>query len=420
MSEKCDHKLDVLLISGSALFANQIRQMFGRIRNCDIQHKTSIHTALQFIIQNKPNLIITDWRIGTHTASELLQAMRTNSDWKRIPVIVALDEPSEDLFRKAKALGAAQIFTKPFNQNVLSRVLAELFPITKDQERSNDSINYNEIRLKLESIGTLAPLPALAKKIMEILRDPNSSAQDLAEEIKKDQSITVKILKIVNSAYYGFHREIGNVDHAIVVLGFDEVMNIAQAVCLMRAFETESSDVFDREKFWVHSLGTAYVARALSRRTKDVASKDAFVIGLLHDFGKVILNQHFREAFQEMIVTAASQQRPLHQVCREFAGIDHSEIGGMVAEDWNLPVPLVRAIRYHHYPGKVDKNEAEIHLAHMANVFCHQYGIGSSGNTVPDEPDYISLMSLGIEDEKLDEVWDSLEIDPQQMRSILK
>jgi len=420
MTEKCDNKLDVLLISESALFANQIRQMFGRIRNCDIQHKTSIHKALQFIIQNKPNLILTEWRIGTHTASELLQTMRTNKDWKGIPVIVALDEPSRDLYSRAKALGAIQIFTKPFNQNVLSRVLAGLFPITPHREKSKDSINYNEIRLKLESIGTLAPLPALATKIMEILSDPNSSARDLAEEIKKDQSITAKILKIVNSAYYGFQREVGNVDHAIVVLGFDEVMNIAQAVCLMRAFETESSDVFDRDKFWVHSLGTAYIARALSRRAKDVIFKDAFVIGLLHDFGKVILYQHFKEAFQEMIRTAESQQRPLHQVCHELAGIDHSEIGRIIAESWNLPVQLVRAIRYHHCPEKADKNEMGIHLAHMANFFCHKYEIGSSGNTVPDEPDYISMLSLGIEDENLDEVWDSLEIDPQRMRSILK
>jgi len=413
-------RLKVLLITGSTVFKSETCLMLQRIRPCEIEHKDSVHKSLRYFIQYKPDLVIADWQLESHTASDLLQAMRTNDDWKRIPVVIIIDESDRDLTEQALTLGAAQVLLKPLNQNALSRILAGFFPVSRRQVKGNTPFDYREIKAKLEQIHLLAPLPSLAAKIMDLLKDPNSSARDLAGEIKKDQSITARILKIANSAYYGFHREIGNVDRAIVVLGFDEIMNIAQVVCLMEAFDTEDDSALNRKEFWGHSLGTAHIARALSKRLNDLSPRDAFVMGLLHDFGKVVLNQHFREEFHYMIKTAEDQQRPLHEVCRELTGTDHAEIGGMVAESWKLPLPLVRAIRYHHRPESVDKDGREIDVAHLANFFCHRYKIGESGNSVADEPNYLSLLRLGIKEDQLDEFWQSLKMDPMHLRDILE
>ena len=412
--------MNVTLISGSKLFTNQVRQILHRIRECEVEVRESVHSALQFLIQHKPDLILTEWQLGQHSAIELVKTLNSNDDWKSIPVIICLDQSSEQMVDQTEALGVSHIIVKPLNQNALSRLLAGFYPVCNHKDRKKQLFDNGEIRRKLKSISVLAPLPTLVKKIMEVFRDPNSSARDLAEQIKKDQVLTARILKIVNSAYYGFHREIGNVDHAIVVLGFDEIMNIAQAACLMNAFKFEDNRYFNREKFWVHAIGTAYIAKSLCRYTKDVIQKDAFVVGLLHDFGKVILNQYFGEIFRNVINQSSQQNRKLYHVCRDHAGIDHPEIGALVAESWKLPIDLVYAIRYHHQPNMAPQNRNEVHLSHLANILCHKYNIGASGNPVADEPHPVSLKSLEIEDLKLDDVWKSLEIDPYRMKRILR
>jgi len=412
-------RLEVLLLGGTQLFSNQIRSILQHIREFNVEIGDNIQDALQILMRSKPDLILSDWQVGSHTARELLQAMQVNESWKSIPVIVCLDEPSTEKSEQLETMSTVRILFKPLNQNVLSRMIAELVPIRKLGEADKQVYNEGSIRRKLRMIGRLAPLPTLVRKIMEILKDPNSSARDLAEEIKKDQVITARILKIVNSAYYGFHREIGNVDHAIVVLGFDEVMNIAQAACLMNGFSFESDEYFNREKFWIHALGTAYIARALSRYTRKVESKDAFVVGLLHDFGKVVLIQHFSKAYKEVIKLAVEQNRSLHSVGLDVAGIEHAEVGSLVAESWQLPVPLVSAIRYHHLPSLARTNGDEVHLAHIANILCHRYNIGASGNPAVDDPDPASLEALNIADNRLEKIWESLDIDPDRMRRIL-
>ena len=420
MTVRNQKRLDVLLISGSQLLTNQLRSMLQRIGECDVEISDSIQTALQISMQAKPDLILCDWQLGSRTAWELMQAMQASAALKSIPVIVCLDDPSKEKIEQMGTSDTIQILVKPLNQNVLSRLIAELVPIRKRSDSNKQVYNNGSIRRKLKMINRLAPLPILVRKIMEILKDPNSSAHDLAEEIKKDQVITARILKIVNSAYYGFHREIGNVDHAIVVLGFDEVMSIAQAACLMNAFNFDSNEYFNREKFWIHSLGVAYIARALSRYARHVDAKDAFVVGLLHDFGKVVLIQHFGEHFRQMIKLAADQHRSLNLVGFEAADIEHAEVGSLVAESWQLPAPLVNAIRHHHQPPLALRDGDEVHLAHLANILCHRYNIGASGNPVADEPDPNSLKALHIDKTGLEKVWETLDLDPDRMRQILR
>ncbi|MCF7811096.1 HDOD domain-containing protein [bacterium] len=276
-----------------------------------------------------------------------------------------------------------------------------------------------EVKNKLLNIEQLAPLPTLMKKILDLTEDPDVSVKEIAEEIKKDQALTAKILKIVNSAYYGFYREIGNVDHAIVVLGIDEVVNISHAVCLMQYQLEDVGSYFSIRKFWIHTIGTAYIARALSKYVPGMLTKDAFVIGLLHDFGKAVLNQHFHSLFSTVVSISMSSGRHICEVCREEAGFDHAEVGALVAEHWNMPIQLVEAVKLHHTPEKSNSGSNSVHIAHLANVLCHRYRIGASGNPVIDEPSKVSLKALGIEDQDINELWKSLDIDPERIEALV-
>jgi putative nucleotidyltransferase with HDIG domain len=242
---------------------------------------------------------------------------------------------------------------------------------------------------------------------------------DLRSAIEKDQSLTAKLLKTVNSAYYGFHRKVGNVDRAIVVLGFNEIINLTLAACIIQEYNGSEDRVFNHQQFWIHALGAAYIARTLAARRPELNAKDAFVIGLLHDFGKVALDQHFHKLFADIITAAAREHRPLHGVESERLFIDHAEIGAIIAESWKLPQPLVKAIQYHHSPELGHGHPQEIALAHLANYYCHNHQIGNSGNPAPDKPRPECLAVLGIAERDLEEVWQLLGIDEIQLRTLL-
>jgi len=404
----------------------QLEKTLLQITPCEVTQCQNVREALQLISSHPPDLIITEWVLQDHSADNLLRALKSRKEWETIPVLVGASTRSQELKLKAKMLGAYDYLIKPLNAQLLKWYLEMLFPtasplpsFTKRHEEETASTRQ-DIRPHLSAIQSLAPLPTLAQTILDIGNDPNASASDLRMVIEKDQSLTAKILKTVNSAYYGFHRKIGNIDRAIVILGFNEIMNLTLAACIMNTYP-EPQDVkgFQRKRFWVHALGCAYIARGLATLQSEVSSKDAFVIGLLHDFGKVVLDQHFHRLFVQILEAAASQNRPLHQVSTEIAGIDHAEIGGLVAEYWKLPATLATAIHYHHAPDLAHAHAQAVALAHISNYYCHKFEIGNSGNPVLEEPFDLSLEALGMERKSLGEVWFSLKINPELIQSVI-
>ena len=413
-------KPDIWIVGKSSRFTHEIARMLNTILECLITERGNFDEALESISEQLPDLILIDLVAKDLSAVEFVKILHLSGKKQaKIPLILFHPQKFDPTVLRETGIEVINLVKKPVDEDELYDLLVQLFPQHEKEQDMKSMVRRAKIKEKLKYIEKLVPLPSTVKTIMEIANNPRSSARDLAEEVKKDQSLTGKILRIVNSAYYGFHREIGNVDHAIVVLGFEEVMNIAQAACLLQFFTGDNESLFNRNKFWVHALGAAYIARALSRYTPEIIPKDAFVIGLLHDFGKVVLDQHFNKIFSGIIAEAEKCNKPLHQVCYEITGTDHAEIGANVADNWNLPVQLVKSIRYHHSPELTGIQEKGVHLAHLSNVFCHRYKIGMSGNVVPDKPSVGSLRALGIERKDLDEVWKSLQIDPEHIKSIL-
>ncbi|NQT34486.1 HDOD domain-containing protein [bacterium] len=414
-------KPDILIVGKSSRFTHKVAKMLNTILECLITERGSFDEALESISGQLPDLILIDSAAQDLSAVEFVKNLHLSGKKQaKIPLVLFHPDKFDPIVLQETQSEVINLVKKPVDEDELYDLLVQLFPQHEKEQDMKSMVRRAKIKEKLKYVNKLVPLPSTVKTIMDIANDPRSSARDLAKEVKKDQSLTGKILKIVNSAYYGFHREIGNVDHAIVVLGFDEVMNITQAACLLQFFTGDKEGLFNRRKFWVHALGTAYIARALSRYTPEVIQKDAFVIGLLHDFGKVVLDQHFSKIFSGILTEAEKRKLPLHRVCYEITGTDHAEIGANVADNWNMPVQLVRSIRYHHSPELADSYDKGVHLAHLSNVFCHLYKIGMSGNVVPDKPNVVSLRALGIEGEDLDEIWKSLQIDQEHIMSILK
>jgi HD-like signal output (HDOD) protein len=178
---------------------------------------------------------------------------------------------------------------------------------------------------KLDRIEGLPTLPAIAMEINKMLLDYDTSINKLSEKLEKDQAMVSKILKLVNSAFFGLRSKVGNISHAVVLLGFNTIRNAVVSISIIDAFCIKGDlDGFDLKDFWKHSVAVAVTSKYLSEKTGTCSADDCFVGGLLHG------NQSFYEA--------EKNENP----------VDHARIGGHLAKKWQLPMGVVDAIRYHH------------------------------------------------------------------------
>ncbi len=201
----------------------------------------------------------------------------------------------------------------------------------------------------LDRVDDLPPLPAVAAKVMGMAEDDRTSAMDLAQVLATDQALTAKLIRISNSAYYGFARRISTVREAVVMLGFKQVRQVAVGASMMNTFKRSGvDDGFDLDLFWGHSVGVAVAAEALARKTLGAKPEDAFTAGILHDIGRLVLRQVLPQEFSQAISIARTGEISLHDAELEVTGYAHDEIGQALGERWKFPGHLVDAVRCHH------------------------------------------------------------------------
>ncbi len=233
-----------------------------------------------------------------------------------------------------------------------------------------------------ESIIGLPTLPTVVSKMIELVDNPRTSAASLARLISSDQTLTARILKLANSAYYGFPREISTVNMAIVVLGFNTVKDMGLSLSVFDVFKNqENCSVFDISRFWEHSIGCGVASRMLARDYHSRNASEAFVAGLLHDIGKIILNQYFHQEFLQ-IMDMVVQGSTLEDAEESLIGTSHAQIGAWLAEKWNLPEIISQTILYHHQPWCSKKDNVFVGTVTLADHLCHLCGVGNSGRTV--------------------------------------
>ena len=230
---------------------------------------------------------------------------------------------------------------------------------------------------KVEALPTL---PTVVARINQLIDDPNASAGDINEVISHDLALSAKILKLVNSAFYGFPRRISSMTHAVVILGFNSVRNIALTAFVFDAFDTGALP-FGHRNFWVHSVGVGVAADVLAVRAGLPANDDAFVAGLLHDVGKLVMHQHLRVEFGRILDRVAREDVTFLEAEGAELEFSHAEIGGLLMETWKLPEQLVAALRFHHSPSAAPEEHRQITaVVHLADIFTRALLIGSGGD----------------------------------------
>lgn len=235
----------------------------------------------------------------------------------------------------------------------------------------------SDIKLIIKKIKELEPIPQVAHKIMSIAKDPDSGMSDLSEIIAYDAAVTSNLLKVVNSAYFGLSGKIDSVHQAVVYLGMSQVIDIVlMAASAKNLNAAQKGYGLNEGDLWKYSVSSALIARELAEKKEAQETHLIFTAALLKDIGKVILSRYVEDSFEKISVLVAEQGFSFREAEKEVIGIDHAELGAMVAETWNFSPKMVEIIRNHHQPQESTISEFESSIVCMADTLCMMMGIG--------------------------------------------
>jgi putative nucleotidyltransferase with HDIG domain len=231
------------------------------------------------------------------------------------------------------------------------------------------------LRLIVNRTTELTPLKSVATRAIQMAEDERSAAMDLASVLSSDQALTAKLLKLSNSAYYGYARRIGNVREAVILLGMRTVRSVAIASSIIDAFNVAEIEGFDRDLFWAHSVCVGLVAEAVARETRIGRPEDAFTAGVLHDVGKLAMLITERDRFAKTVNLVVRRGLTWEQAEAEAFGIGHQYVGARLAERWKFPESLTDTIRKHH-PERLSRTvETMADVVAAANHACNREGL---------------------------------------------
>ncbi len=229
----------------------------------------------------------------------------------------------------------------------------------------------------VEQIGSLPPLPGTAVKIINLLSDPRSTVPEIVEVIKYDQAVTTEVLRLVNSAYFGLSRKVTSVDDAMICLGTVKVLQLVMSIHTTTLLAREQQGYgLEPGVLWKHSVAVALASSAFAQRIKLTNANLVFTAGLLHDIGKVVLNQYVAEEFAKIVNLVNERGMTFNEAENQVLGYSHEEIGGMIAQKWQLPEPIVSCIRYHHDPSVMEAPDPLVDVVYLANSVCLLLGVG--------------------------------------------
>ena len=233
----------------------------------------------------------------------------------------------------------------------------------------------------LDQIEDLPTLPAVAIEVNKMLHDDGITINKLSDTIEKDQAMVSKILKLVNSAFFGLRGKISTISHAIVVLGFNTIRNTVVSISIIDTFHVKQGlDGFDIKDFWKHSAAVAVISKYLAEKTGIHSANDCFVGGLLHDMGKIVLLRHFKDLFQKVWLAVKRTNLSFYEAEQKEIQIDHALIGGYLARKWQLPMPLVDAIQYHHDVRPDVNDQPLLLIIHTADIIANAYATDAAEN----------------------------------------
>ncbi len=262
------------------------------------------------------------------------------------------------------------------------------------------------LRILVQRIKDLPTIPTVLMKILSLSADSTANADDLTDIISIDPTISARLLRLSNSAFYGCRGRVTSISRAIMVLGFTEVKNLALGMSVFDAFSKKQAikGAMSIEKLWKHSIATASLSKFLAGKVGGRKYESAFTGGLLHDIGKVVFLNSFREDYKKAWVIVAEKGCSISQAEEEVFKVDHATIGEWLCHHWQMPEEIAQCIKYHPNPAQAKEEHRQFaSIVHLANLIARKSFVGYGGDELTPDAENEVLDQAGLSKEDLEE-----------------
>jgi putative nucleotidyltransferase with HDIG domain len=342
----------------------------------DVRPSAIAVEALGWFATESFDLVLTGMNAGGMAGVEFL-----NEVWKlrpRVPRFIVASAADRDLVARCAA-GTHQFVAKPADAASVQSAIAQ-------QAALEALLDNSRIRALAARVRSFPPLPSLYLQVMKELSSPDASAERVGEIIARDLAITTKIIQVVNSACFGFARQIASPTEAVVLLGLETIRSLVLSIQAFSQFDQVKPLYFSIDRVWKHSVAVAATAKriALLETADEREAETAYTAGLLHDVGKLVLALNLDNQYNGALGLAKKQNLPPCEVEERIFGTTHADAGAYLVAQWGLPPAIVQAIAGHHRPGATGQTQfSALTALHVANVFEHERAADKDGFVEP-------------------------------------
>jgi HD-like signal output (HDOD) protein len=231
----------------------------------------------------------------------------------------------------------------------------------------------------LKGYVEISSLPTIYYKINEAVNNPRTSMADIAKIISDDPGLTVRLLRLVNSAFYGFPSKIESVTQALVIIGTRQLRDLALATSIVNLFTGIPKDLVDMKSFWQHSIACGIAAKIIATYRHETNMERFLIAGMVHDIGRLLFFKKSGEKARATLLRCKSEGVLMYLAEKEMLGFDHAVLGKLLLQSWNLPLSLEEAVAYHHRPHEAIHYPVETAVVHIADILVNALQWGSSG-----------------------------------------
>lgn len=345
--------------------------------------------ALELLDQEAFDILVTDMRMPVMDGAQLLEKVK-NRHPEMVRIILSGQSDREMVMKSVRT--AHQYLTKPCDADTLKATIRRTLLL-------REVLRDENLRLLVGGLETLPSLPALYLEIMEELRSEMASVSRVGEIISRDIGMTAKLLQLMNSAFFGQPRHICHPRHAVELLGLETIRAMVLSLQIFSQFDPGRLPGFSIARLWDHSLRVGVWARQialLAQQPQEIAD-DAFLAGVLHDAGKLILAANFPKRYQEVLEVAARSPFSTCEAEQRIFEVSHAQVGAYLFSLWGFSHPLVEAVAFHHEPGSTHPGGfSPLTAVHVANALEHHLGPAGPAATPREGVDLAYLDLLGL------------------------
>lgn len=380
-------KRRILFVDDEALILQGLRRMLSASRHeWDLEFVSGGSEALAAMERQPADVVVSDMRMPGMTGAELLN--RVQQRWPRTVRLILSGQADERSILDC-AGATHQFLTKPCEPAVLRETLSRLIGL-------QSGLHSGNLQQLVARLNRLPSVPSLYLEITEKAKQPDSDLADIGAIIAREMGMTAKVLHLVNSGFWGLPQQISHPTEAVAYLGLDVVRSLVLSLHAFSGAETAGLGGFSLNQLWNHSLAVAAAARriAIAEDAPHSVRESAFVAGLLHDIGKLVLAQNFPKEYGAVLVAARADQREPSAHEAEIFGADHAEVGGYLLGLWGLPRGVIAAITHHHDPSSAPGEDfGAVTAVHVANLLVPS----DPARSISERLDHGHLRRLGLE-----------------------